>query len=349
MRKGKSAMIGPGAFAMGVVCSLLLLGCYSYYRYRQTVIEQVAKETFMEAVNDEAYRRTSDMELIISIDGRQLLKKDKDEATGPVYWHDESGNRKCEIHSGKHWKNVTMDQNIRRVHSHTFNDEPLEPDSLNSSWQNCLRKKKMECRTGIRILSIGEDEEIVSLLTSDRWWQNLQPFGACTIGYRCEIECFLYLQYSIWQVLGFAEIGCILLCIFFIMAIYVTISQKVKTSKKMITEKEPLLKRVEFTAVRQYHLGGNIYFDAEKRRMQEGEEEFFLMNQSAELLEFFLQEENHILSVNAIGESLWDTNGNYENRVYQAVNRLRVSLKQFPSLSIDRISVGNYQLKIREI
>lgn len=113
----------------------------------------------------------------------------------------------------------------------------------------------MECRTGIWMLSTDKDEEIVSLLTSDRWWQNLQPFWACTIGYRCEIECLLYLQYSIWQVLGFAEIG----------------------------------------------------------------------------------------------ESLWDTDGNYENRVYQAVNRLRVSLKQFPSLSIDRISVGNYQLKIREI
>ena len=70
-------MIGPGIFTMGVACSLLLLGCYSYYRYRQTVIEQAAKEAFMEAVNDEAYKRTSNMELIISIDGGQLLKRDE--------------------------------------------------------------------------------------------------------------------------------------------------------------------------------------------------------------------------------------------------------------------------------
>ena len=92
------------------------------------------------------------MELIISIDGRQLLKKDEVVAE-PIYCHDESGNREYEIHS----------------------------------------------------------EEIISLLTSDRCWRNLHPFGACTIGYRCEMECLLYLQYSIWQVLGLAEIGCIFL------------------------------------------------------------------------------------------------------------------------------------------
>ena len=347
MRKSKSAMIGPGIFTMGVACSLLLLGCYSYYKYRQTVIEQATKEAFMEAVNDEAYKRTSNMELIISIDGGQLLKRD--ETTRPVYCHDESGNGKCEIHSEKHWKNVTMDQNIRRVHSHTFDGEALDPDSLNSSWQSCLKKKKIECRTGICMFSTNEDEEIISLLTSDRWWRNLHPFWACTIGYRCEVECLLYLQYSIWQVLGLAEIGCILLCLFLIMVIYVIIFKKANTSKKMISEKEASLKSVAFAAVRHYHLGGNIYFDAEKRRIQEGGEEFPLMNQSAELLELFLQEDNHILSVNAIGESLWDADGNCENRVYQAVNRLRISLKQIPSLSIDRISVGVYRLNISEV
>lgn len=56
------------------------------------------------------------------------------------------------------------------------------------------------------------------------------------------------------------------------------------------------------------------------------------MNQSAELLELFLQEENHILSVNAIGESLWDTDGNYENRVYPV------------SVIMPQICIGNIRM-----
>lgn len=67
------------------------------------------------------------------------------------------------------------------------------------------------------------------------------------------------------------------------------------------------------------------------------------------LKEFFLQEESRILSVNTIGEKLWDVDGNYENRVYQVINRLRGFLKQFPSLTIDKVLVGSYQLKISEI
>lgn len=117
--------------------------------------------------------------------------------------------------------------------------------------------------------------------------------------------------------------------------------------KKIIIEKEILVKEVESTTVRLYHLGGDVYFDADKRIMNEGEKQVYLTNQSAELLKLFLQADNYTLSVNAISETFWKGNGNYENRVYQAINRLRGSLKEFPSLSIDTVSVGNYQLKIK--
>ena len=92
-----------------------------------------------------------------------------------------------------------------------------------------------------------------------------------------------------------------------------------------------------------------IYFDAEKRIMSEGEKNVSLTNQSAKLLELFMQADNHILSINAIGKALWKVDGNYDNRIYQVLNRLRGFLRHFLFLFIEIESVGSYQLKISEI
>ena len=40
---------------ISVTVALFLLGSYYYYKYRQSTIEQMAKEAFVEAVNSEAY------------------------------------------------------------------------------------------------------------------------------------------------------------------------------------------------------------------------------------------------------------------------------------------------------
>jgi len=83
--------------------------------------------------------------------------------------------------------------------------------------------------------------------------------------------------------------------------------------------------------------------------MSEGEKNVSLTNQSAKLLELFMQADNHILSINAIGKALWKVDGNYDNRIYQVLNRLRGFLRHFLSLFIEIESVGSYQLKISEI
>ena len=337
-------------FFISIAIVLFLLSGYYYYKYRQAAIEQMAKEAFVEAVNDEAYKRIPDVKLTVGINGGKLLKKD--EAPKYIYWYDELGKRKYEIDPNKHWKNVTMDSDVRTIHSYAFKDERLNPDSLNRNWQNFLEKKNLVCRTSIYMHSTDWDEKTTSLLTSDsEWCQTLQPFWVCTIGYRCEMECQLYLQYSLWQVLGFVGIGYILLYIFLIFTLYkiTAIIRRKMNPEKIIIEKEVLVKEVEATTAKLYHLGGDVYFDAEKRIMSEGEKNVSLTNQSAELLELFLQEDNHVLSVNAIGAALWNADGNYDNRIYQALNRLRGFLKQFPSLSIEKVSVGNFQLRISKI
>lgn len=335
---------------ISVATMLFLLGSCYYYKYKQTIIEQIAKEAFVKAVDAEAYKRTPNTDVSVSFTGRKLLKKD--EAPKSITWYNESGKRKYKIDPEKHWKNITMDSSERLVHSTIFEEYPLDLDSLNYCWQNLLQEEKVICRTGIHIYLTDLDEKTTSFLTSNNeWYQNLEPFWVCTIGYRCEIECFLYSQCSLWQVLGLMGIVYILLYILIIFTVYkvAVIIRRKMNPETIIIEKSVLVKEVEFTAARLYHLGGDVYFDAEKRIMSEGEKSVYLTNLPAELLELFLQEDNHILSVNAIGEALWGIDGNYENRVYQVISRLRDFLKQFPSLSIDRESIGNYQLKINEI
>lgn len=335
---------------VSVAIVLFLFGGYYYCKYRQTVIEQIAKNVFVRAVDVETYKRTPETDITVSFSGKKLLKKN--EAPQYIVWHDKSRKKKYKIDSEKHWKNITMDSDVRIMHSCTFKEHPLNLDSLNYNWQNLLKKEKLVCRTGIRMCLTDWNEKETSLLTSDsKWFQELPPFWVCTIGYRCEMECLLYLQYPLWQILGFMGIIYILVYIFIICTIYrvaVIIRRKMNPAT-IATEENVLVKEVKFTAARLYHLGGDIYFDIEKRTMSEGEKNVSLTNQSADLLTLFLQEDTHVLSINAIGESLWGANIDYENRVYQAINRLRGVLKQFPSLSIDKVSVGNYQLKVSGI
>lgn len=335
-----------------VATALFLLGGYYYYEHRQSAIEHIAKEAFVNAVDEEAYKRIPNMDVTIGFNGGKLLSEG--EAPSFIMWHDKSGQRKYKIDPEKYWKNVTMNSDVRILHSCAFEESPVNLDSLNLSWQHLLKKKDLICRTGICIFSTDLEEKTSSLLTSDSGWlQNQQPFWDPTIGYRCEMHCFLYLQYSLWQVLGFAGIAYTLLYLFSIFAIYkvAAIIRRRMNPKKIIieTEVEVLVKDVKSTATRLYNLGTNVNFDAEKRIISEGEKQVSLTNQTAELLELFLQGDDYTLSVNAISEKLWKGKGKgkYENRVYQTINRLRVCLKEFPSLSLDKVSVGNYQLKIR--
>lgn len=333
-----------------VATALFLCGSYYYYKHRQSVIEQLAKDAFVEAVDAEAYKRLPNAEMTIGLTGAKLLKKN--EAPKYVFWYNESGKKKYKIDPDKHWKNVTMDSDRRTIHSAAFEDSPLNLDSLDHYWQALLQKEKLVCCTGIHMFSTDLNEKTTSLFTSHSgWFENIQPFWVCTIGYRCEMECFLYLQYSFWQVLGFTEIGFVLFYVFIVFTIYritVVIRRKM-TPERIIIEKDVLVRKVEFITSKLYYLGGDAYFDAEKRILSVGEKKVSLTNQPAELLELFLQADNHILSVTTIEETLWDGDGNYENRVYQVINRLRGVLKQFPSLSIDKVSVGNYRLKIKEL
>lgn len=334
-----------------VATALFLLGSYYYYEHRQSAIEQIAKEAFVNAVDEEAYKRIPNTDVAIGFNGGNLLNES--EAPSFIMWHDKSGQREYKIDPEKYWKNVTMDSDVRILHSCAFEESPVNLDSLNLSWQHLLKEKDLICRTGICIYSTDLEEKTSSLLTSDSGWlQNQQPFWDPTIGYRCEMHCFLYLQYSLWQVLGFAGIAYTLFYLFSIFAIYkvAAIIRRRMNPEKIIIEKEVevevLVKDVKSTATRLYNLGTNVYFDAEKRIISEGGKQVSLTNQTAELLEHFLQGDDYTLSVNAISEKLWK-DSNYENRVYQTINRLRVYLKEFPSLSIDKVSVGNYQLKIR--
>lgn len=60
-----------------VATALFLLGGYCYYEYRQTVIEQIAKDTFVKAVDEEAYKRIPDVKMTVGFSGGNILRKDK--------------------------------------------------------------------------------------------------------------------------------------------------------------------------------------------------------------------------------------------------------------------------------
>lgn len=108
---------------VSVAIAFFLLGGYCYCEYRQTVIEQIAKDTFVKAVDEEAYKRIPDVKMTVGFSGGNMLRKDK--ASEYIYWYNKSGKRKYKIDPEKHWKNVTMDSDVRTLHSCAFEGSPL--------------------------------------------------------------------------------------------------------------------------------------------------------------------------------------------------------------------------------
>lgn len=326
-----------------------LFSGYFYYQHRQYTIGEIAKRSFLEAVNDEANKRIHDTQLTVSMLGGEMLKEG--EAPRYVVLWDQSGKRrKYKIDSEKHWKNVTMNSDDRTMHSYAFEERALDVDSLNLAWRSCLEKDGVECHTGIYMLLTDRDEKTTSLKSSDsEWCQQSQVFQDFTIGYRCEIECILYLQYSLWTIIGFKGICYMLLYFLLIFILYrgITIFLK-RMDQGKILKKEVLMNELNFTT-RVYSLGNNIIYYAERRELCLDEEKITLTNQPAELFEHFIQKNDHSLSNNEIARLLWNQDYVNENRIYQIINRLRNSLLPFPSIKVEKVSVGIYRLIISEI
>lgn len=325
--------------------------CKSIYESKVSRLSKSAKETFVEALNEELQNRKIRGRLSFFFDASNLTSEMPDS----VSITDASGKYTYLLDPEKSRLNVTTDSNVRCLHSYIFSKHkhPLEVDSLNCSWNKLLQQSGLSMSSALSISVLDNQGHIDLQTTSESDWCNASHLlFVVYIGYACEIEIKGYLHYSVWNILHFEMLICILIyivlvCGFYVLCLVVRKKAMNKQHKRIVeTPVVRVVKEACDTPVRSYQLHENIIFCAEQKLIIANGVEKKLIAQVSQLLELFLNSRDYgyKLSDDSIKENLWPDGSANQGRVHKAIARLRAVLRECDS-SIDIVrGVGMYQL-----
>lgn len=311
-------------------------------------LKKKAKDTFVKAIDQEVKNRYLEGPLSFYSDSKFF---DTADIPDSVYWEDASGKHLYRLDPEKHRMNVTVNTNIRSVHSFTFGKTPLLSDSLNAIWRKYLIQSHISAKSALCI-SVTDSHGCAKSQNTiqSEWIDPSNLMFTVYLGYACEIEIKGYLHYSMLSMI-YKDIFFFLLL--YVIGIYGVYKISMIVVKKIIVTQESKLvpiikvvKEVNDTPIRSYKLRDNIYFFAELKQIEIDGVEKKLQKQASQLLELFLQskENGYILKDSDIKESLWPDGSGGPDRIHKAIARLRNIIREFDeSMDIKR-GIGTYQL-----
>lgn len=323
--------------------------CKSIYESKVSRLSKSAKETFVEALYEELQNRKIEEKLSIFFDINTMTTEMPDS----VSIIDAFGRHTYLLDPEKSHLNVTTDSNARCLHSYIFSKNPLEVDSLHCSWKKLLQQSGLSLNSALSISVLDNQGHIDLQTTPESDWCNASHLlFVVYIGYACEIEIKGYLHYSVWNILHFEILICILIYIVLVSEFYVLclVARKNAMNKqhKRIVE-TPVVRVVQEacdTPVRSYQLHENIIFCAEQKLIIANGVEKKLPAQVSQLLELFLnsRDNGYKLSDDNIKENLWPDGSANQGRVHKSIARLRAVLRECDfSIDIKR-GISTYQL-----
>lgn len=325
-----------------IVGAAFFFACKHTYDSKVTTLKNKAKEAFVEALNQELRKRNLEGHFSFQFNAETAAKVLPDS----VYMDDEFGRHWFRLESKKDSMNITQNNNMRILHSITFRKSPINPDSLNAIWKESLLKSDISAQSILSISVMDRKEDVkVQNLDMNEWCNQSNLIFTVYIGYACEIEVMGYLQYSLWYLMGIEIVFYLLMSIVCIYGIYkscMAIQSKLAKMKQKEFIEVPvikLMKEVDGTPIRTYKLRENIILYADLNKIEIDGEERKLQPQSSQLLELFLEEKDngYILTYDVISKFLWSDGTGSQERIHQAIKRLRFSLRQTdPSIDIIR-------------
>lgn len=337
------------AIAVCIGGVVFFFACKYAYESKSSTLKQRAKNTFIEAVDQEVKNRKLEGPLTFHFDPKAVAADVPDsvcirDSLG-MHWYS-LDRKKCNM-------NITNNTNLRALHSYTFGERPIVVDSLNTIWRECLLKAYLPVKSALCISKMDERGKVKSHNKTQCEWCDFSNLAFTVyIGYACEIEVKGYIHYSIWSIMLFDILFYLLLYIFIVYGMYKTgilfRKKLVLIQQKNTIEVLKVVKEVDGTPIRSYMLKEDMIFYAEEKVIEFKGIKTSLSPQANELLELFLsrKEKHYILEDDEIMSKLWsDGTGRMEN-VHKAVGRLRNILHKLDSEIDIKRGVETYQLLI---
>lgn len=326
------------------------LVCRYTYESKKSEVNKKAKEAFIKAFTEELKSRKLEKNFSFSFDAKTLLAADIPDS---VYFEDDSGKHWYQLDPKKHRMNVSDNVNVRFLHSMTFEDKPIEIDSLNTIWNQYLQESDIYTNSALGISITGNDKTVKSMYSFQSEFCSLsnQVFTVY-VGYACEIEIVGYLHYSLWHMMYMEIILYLFLCaicVFWNYKIGAIIIVRVKLIRqKEIIEIPVVVKEMTNTPIRSYILHDNLIFYAEQQKIEKiGGIDKKLQPQSCKLLELFLKakDNDYILKDTTIMNELWQDGTGTTERLHKSIGRLRSCIQEIePKIDIKRNTSNSYQL-----
>jgi hypothetical protein len=217
-----------------------------------------------------------------------------------------------------------------------LDDYPINPDSLNASFQGILQQRDIPVSTAIRYTEVYKNKTQYSG-TDSAFFASAYPLKEYKTGIFNEISVQAYIKIPLSTVVEKAGMGLgvpvfVWLGIFavYILYMYNAIKKK-KAAANLFEENQP---------------GELLWLDSERCYLHYKNQEAELTPMLTQLVSLFLKNPDYFVTKEEIVNELWKDIGDPSNCIAQAISRLRGDLDCFPDLKIRTEKGKGYQIVV---
>lgn len=332
---------------IGVVAAGIAGWCL--YRNQLKFKQEQAHDAFCVAMHGELLK-WSGVDVYFYSSGNRRLTNDstaiKKESIKVSLESDECGLKDYLIPYEKYSHNITWNSDeLSGIYSYLLHTFPLNADSLNFYWQEQLARIGLSGTTIVRI-SVADwlEHESYTYSADSLYLSKADSLFTYYLGARCEVGvtgCF----YTPWWMAFSWKEWVLLAALMFLGILLFFVRDYVHRIYCLLFVKKERQTMVVKNHSHIYPLEKGVYFDATFRVLKRGDVVVSLTPLLAQLLQGFLEAEEHKLSHSEIQQLLWPGNSSTSDNVYQSVKRLRDYLSKLSVCTIECKS-SVYWLKI---
>jgi hypothetical protein len=237
-----------------------------------------------------------------------------------------------------------------------LNDNPINPDSLNASFQGILQQRDIPVSTAIRYTEVYKNKTQYSG-TDSAFFASAYPLPEYKTGISNEISILAYLKIPLSTVVEKAGMGLgvpvfVWLGIFavYILYMYKAIRKKKAAAnlseEKQIEEKQTEENQIEEKQTEEKQTEALLWLDSERCCLHYKDQEVVLTPMLAQLVALFLEKPNYFVTKKEIANKFWENLDDPSNCISQIISRLRDDLACFPDLKIKTDRGKGYQIVV---
>lgn len=337
-----------------IICVLLALSvagivAYNLYSKRVSEWKEVAWHVLKDVVDAEIEKRIQEESMPIFSQGNYRPVVESDFPL-TINFKTEQGSRLHTITWEDSQRNITQDQDMRVLHTMLFLNHPLSVDTLDRTWNDCLRITGFPGEGLLCVCTLDLNSGTKHRVCADGSWDMAQvdSLSQFSMGHACETEVTGFVSYRWWQV--YAVTDWVILLLLLLSGGGLTLlwrkipaikrryfTKTVEIEKKVEIEKPVMVATVELSQATCCRLPDGTLFDRERHILKKGDKQKKLAVQDCTLLCLLVEAKDKGVPIERLKEVMWSSKIDSNNALYVNVCRLRKNLREISMLTIKNI------------